>query len=62
MKVPLFWRVVNLVRRWFEDRSVEDGQYLQQMKALREVDVVKPSKSAVILNLRQYRLAHKRVA
>jgi hypothetical protein len=31
---PIVWRVVNAIRRWAEDRSIEEGSYLQQLRAV----------------------------
>jgi hypothetical protein len=32
--MPIVWRVVNAIRRWAEDRSVPEGSYLHQMRAV----------------------------
>jgi hypothetical protein len=34
MPIPLVWRVVNAIRRWAEDRSIGEGSYLRQMRAV----------------------------
>jgi hypothetical protein len=34
MPIPIVWRVVNAIRRWREDRSREEGSYLQQLRAV----------------------------
>lgn len=33
MTPPLFWRLVNRFRRWWEDRRVPEASYLDQMRA-----------------------------
>jgi hypothetical protein len=36
--MPLFWRLVNAVRRWREDRRVPEASTVQQWRAVWRVD------------------------
>lgn len=60
MRVPLFWRFVNAIRRWDEDRHVTEGRYLTQMRAVAQVKT--PAKVIRFRNLTVVRSERRQVA
>ena len=61
MTPPLFWRFVNAVRRWSEDRHVPEYNFVPQMRALWQTEARTPAK-VIPINLLVVRRGQRKVA